>query len=100
MSGEDFWEGVERIAGMRATIPEERRSVKTIRVVLVGSAVAVGRRCAIFSSRHGWWMWEPRRERAVEVAIVDVPINTLEPTDDGDPDELQLCEQAQREDGP
>ncbi len=45
-------------------------------------------------------MWEPRRERAVEVAIVDVPIDTIEPTDDGDPDELQLCEQAQREDRP
>lgn len=84
--------------------------VKTIRVVLAAHTVHVGRECASFDPRSEMdyiapmrneeWFWRPRDQGDQSIAIVDVPINTLEPTDDGDPDELQLCEQAQREDRP
>jgi hypothetical protein len=84
--------------------------VKTIRVELAYGALRVGVRCAgfmrhitiddAFSRRHQDLGWLPHTEMAAPYdgpAIVSIEINTLEPTDDGDPDELQLCEQAQRE---
>ena len=106
MTGEDFWEGVEWIAGMRTAIPEERRSVKTIRVAIAGRALDWGRHCATlwllsvddaFAKRHKNWMFDSRRDGDHGPAIVEIELDTLEPTDDGDPDELRLCEQAQRE---
>lgn len=79
--------------------------VKTIRVAMAGRAMCAGRRCAefwreatikyMFRVRRGDLLWS--LSDGASPALVDVPINTLEPTDDGDPDELQLCEQAQRE---
>ena len=81
--------------------------MKTIRIALVGSAVVTGRRCATLSPwisvdlaalKHRLFddlFWDSRSLWDSGPAIVDVEVDTLEPTDDGDPDEMQLCEQAQ-----
>lgn len=79
--------------------------MKKIRVAMIASAIRDGVLRAPFARDDAFryqhdaddWSWDSRFYFGDGSALVDVPINTLEPTDDGDPDELQLCEQAQRE---